>query len=307
VRPSENWIDLLDPTRDDLADCLPTDVHPRALDQLLEQATLGNDPRPTLESHGSYIFGALLVAVAVAEENLVYYQEVDVVLTVERILTVRKTPPGEREPWDPARAAQRCDAEAREPLPGEVLYIVVDDIAEAFLDLIDDLNDEIEELEDSIDSWTGSQVQRRVGELRHDILRIRQTLGPTRDAVRRIVEDRLDLEHGEAFPRAVELDFADAYDKLLRATESLDISRELVAGVREYHQAKVAHDQNEVVKRLTVIASLLLVPTFIVGVYGQNFRRIPELHWGFGYAWSWGLIVVTTIAQLVFFRWKRWL
>ena len=59
-------------------------------------------------------------------------------------------------------------------------------------------------------------------------------------------------------------------------------------------------------KRLTVIASLLLVPTFIVGVYGQNFDHIPELHWGFGYAWSWGLIVATTIVQLLFFRRLGW-
>ena len=77
--------------------------------------------------------------------------------------------------------------------------------------------------------------------------------------------------------------------------------------MRDYFQAKIANDQNEVMKRLTVIASLLLVPTFIVGLYGQNFRNIPELHWGFGYAWSWGLIVVTTIVQLVFFRRKRWI
>ena len=59
-------------------------------------------------------------------------------------------------------------------------------------------------------------------------------------------------------------------------------------------------------KRLTVIASVLLLPTFIVGLYGQNFHRIPELGWAFGYWWSWGLIVATTIAQLAFFRWKRW-
>jgi magnesium transporter len=60
------------------------------------------------------------------------------------------------------------------------------------------------------------------------------------------------------------------------------------------------------VKRLTVIASLLLVPTFIVGLYGQNFHDIPEINWSFGYWWSWGLIVVTTVLQLIFFRLKRW-
>ena len=76
--------------------------------------------------------------------------------------------------------------------------------------------------------------------------------------------------------------------------------------MRDYLQAKIANDQNEVMKWLTAIASLLLLPTFIVGLYGQNFREIPELHWGFGYAWSWGLIVVTTIGQLWFYRRKGW-
>ena len=69
----------------------------------------------------------------------------------------------------------------------------------------------------------------------------------------------------------------------------------------------VAQDQNEIVKRLTAVASVLLVPTFIVGLYGQNFRDMPEYHWRFGYAWSWGLIIVSTVAQLIYFRRKGWL
>ncbi len=100
---------------------------------------------------------------------------------------------------------------------------------------------------------------------------------------------------------------ASAYDKFLRAAESLDASRDSLAGVRDYVQGKISIDQNEVMKRLTLIASLLLVPTFIVGLYGQNFIRIPELHWAWGYWWSWGWIIATTIAQLVFFKWKRWI
>jgi magnesium transporter len=59
-------------------------------------------------------------------------------------------------------------------------------------------------------------------------------------------------------------------------------------------------------KRLTVIASLLLLPTFIVGLYGQNFHHIPELGWAWGYWWAWAWIIGTTVAQLVFFRWKKW-
>jgi magnesium transporter len=107
-------------------------------------------------------------------------------------------------------------------------------------------------------------------------------------------------------PRDIELDFADAYDKLLRALDGLDLSRDLLNSARDYQQAKIANDQNEVMKRLTVIAALLLVPTFIVGLYGQNFRHIPELAWGFGYWWSWGLIIATTLIQLAIFRAMGW-
>jgi magnesium transporter len=77
--------------------------------------------------------------------------------------------------------------------------------------------------------------------------------------------------------------------------------------VRDYHQSKIANDQNEVMKVLTVVAALVLFPTFVVGVYGQNFIHMPELHWRFGYAYSWGIIVVSTVLQLWFFRRKKWI
>jgi magnesium transporter len=187
------------------------------------------------------------------------------------------------------------------------LFRLVDEIAEHWLDLIDDLNDEIDELEENVEIWPGSRIRARVADLRHDLLHIRKFLSPLRDAVHKVVDGRIELDDVELFSREVQLQFADAYDKLLRATEGVETSRELLGGVRDYFQAKIANDQNEVTKRLTAIASILLVPTFIVGLYGQNFDNIPELHWGFGYAFSWGLIVVTTILQVVFFRRKRWI
>ena len=149
----------------------------------------------------------------------------------------------------------------------------------------------------------------RLSELRHDLLHIRRTLAPTRDAIRRVVDNVVEVTDGEeVFPHEVEVAFNSAYDKLLRAFDGLELSRDLIASVRDYLQSKVANDQNEVMKKLTVIASVLLLPTFIVGLYGQNFRHhFPELGWQFGYAWSWGLIVVTTIAQLVFFRRRNWI
>jgi magnesium transporter len=297
------WTDLIDPTEDELRAALSGSLHPTALALLRAPPVHDDEPRPRIESHGNYVVGVLLVPVAVTSEDRVYYQEVDFVLTPELLVTVSKTPPDEH-PFDPMAAKNAC--RPGEPT-GMYLYRLVDEVAERFLDLVDNLDDEVDELEDAVEQWQPQRIRDRVSWLRHDLLHVRRTLAPTRDAVRAIVDNRVELDDEELFPREVELHFADAYDKLLRAAEGLETTRELLAGVRDYFQAKISIDQNEVSKRLTMIASLLLLPTFIVGLYGQNFRNIPELHWGFGYAWSWGLIVATTLAQLAFFRWKRWL
>jgi magnesium transporter len=220
------------------------------------------------------------------------------------LLTVRKTPPDGRPPYDPSPAQLACrDVDSI----GMVAYHLLDDVSERFLDLIDALTDEIEELEEGIDTWEPDRVRRRISDLRHDMLNIRRTVSPLRDAVRQVVDNRVDFAGAEGVPREVELNFAAVYDKLLRATDGIDLCRDLVAGARDYHQAKVANDQNDVMKVLTVIASVLLLPTFIVGLYGQNFANIPELRWHFGYAYAWALIIATTIGQLAFYRSRKWI
>jgi magnesium transporter len=300
------WIDLVDPDRAELERRLGRTLHPSATERLLEPAQHEDEPRPTIERHGDYVFGVVLVAVAVPDEDRVFYQEVDIVVTNDLVLTVRKTPPG-GEPYDTSDVHAACDADEHGTQPGMVLFHLVDDIAERYLDLIDAMNDEIDELEDHVEDWPAARIRERISELRHDLLHVRRTLAPTRDAVRRVVDGRLSAEGKEIFEPEIQVHFGDAYDKLLRASDGLELSRDLVSGVRDYSQAKIANDQNEVMKRLTAIASILLVPTFIVGLYGQNFRHIPELAWGFGYWWSWGLIIASTLVQVWYFRRKQWL
>jgi magnesium transporter len=298
------WIDLLDPSPEELREKAPRELEETALERLLAPPEHEDEPRPTLVGHGDYVFGVFLVAVAVPEEDSVYYQEIDLVLTHDTLLTVRKTPPGGRPACDVAhvRKAAHSDDSA-----GLLAYRLVDEIAERYLDLVDALDEEIDELEDRVEKQPPELTRARISALRHDLLHIRRTLSPMRDAVRRVIDGTVEVEEGpEVFPHDVEVALNAAYDKVLRASDGLDLARDLLAGVRDYHQAKIANDQNEVMKRLTVIASLLLLPTFIVGLYGQNFVDIPELRWHLGYAYVWALIVVTTAFQLWWFRRKRW-
>jgi len=115
VAHGARWIDLLDPRREELLAEAPGELHERAIAQLLEPPDAGRLPRPTIEPHTDYVLGVLLVAVVVEQEDRVFYQEVDFVVTPETILTVRKTPPGE-EPFSLApstRPARRRDRRRR--------------------------------------------------------------------------------------------------------------------------------------------------------------------------------------------------
>src|SRR5438093_13683978 len=104
---TEKWVDLLDPTPDDVRAQLPDSIHDRALEQILAPSVHGDEPRPVLVSHGDYVFGLFLVPVVVEDEALLYYQEFDLVATADKLVTIRKTPSGGRPPFDvePARTA----------------------------------------------------------------------------------------------------------------------------------------------------------------------------------------------------------
>ena len=223
------WIDLVDPAPDDLRDALPEHVHATALDALLAPHEHDDEPRPRIESHGDYVLGILLLPVEVPADDRHYYQEIDFVATMEVLVTGSKTPPGEK-PFDPAPAKEACRVHED---TGMYVYHLVDEVAERYLDVIDALDDEIDELEDLVADTAPGEIGRRIRGLRHDMLRIRRTLSPTRDAVRKIVDNRVELDRGELFPRDVEIAFGSAFDKLLRASEGLDAARDSLAGIRD--------------------------------------------------------------------------
>ena len=296
------WTDLVDPSRDELLNATTLALDPDAIETLVATPGDGRDARPFVEGHGSYVLGVLAYPQVFPADDRVEYLELDLIATTTQVVTVRKTGrDGGLAPIDVLAANVDHDLDA-----GTLVHAVVDDVADAFLGLLDGLYEEIDELEGRVDELSGPAVRRRMAELRHELLHSRRTASATRAAVRRIVDGRIDLSGPRLFSPALEGAFVDTYETFVRVTEELDVARELLASVRDYHQAKIAEGQNDVGKKLTVVASLVLVPSLIVGFYGQNFAEaFDEPYWSVGV--SLGLIVVTTIAQLALFRWRRWI
>lgn len=296
------WTDLVDPSREELLHATTLALDPDAIETLVAVPGDGRDARPLIEGHGSYVLAVLSYPQVFPAEDRVEYLELDLIATTTRVVTVRKTGRGGGlAPIDVLAARADGDLDA-----GALVHAVVDDVADGFLGLLDGLYEEIDELEGHVDELSGAVVRRRMAELRHELLHGRRTASATRAAVRRIVDGRIDLSGPRLFSPAVEAAFVDTYETFVRVAEELDVARDLLASVRDYHQAKIAEGQNDIVKKLTVVASLVFVPSLIVGFYGQNFAEaFDEPYWSVGV--SLGLIVVTTIAQLALFRWRRWI
>jgi magnesium transporter len=297
------WVDLVDPTREELLQALPVQIDPEVVEVLATPHAEGPEqPRPLLEGHGNYVFGVLVAMRPVPEEDRVSYQEIDVVARPELLITVRKTP-ADGVPFDPASLHPASDAGAS---VGVLFHQLFDEVANSYLAALDAGYAEIEELEDSIDVWPSRRIRARVSALRHEFLLIRKTVAASRAAVRRILDGQIGIGDHALLPPELERIFGDTYETLQRAAEELDIARDLLAGVRDNHQAQVAEANSDIVKKLTVIASLVLVPTLIVGFYGQNFEPVfDEEYWSL--AVSTGLIVGSTLVQLALYRWRRWI
>jgi magnesium transporter len=296
------WLDLVDPTREQLMGALPVALDPDVVEMLVAPAADGRAIRPLIESHGTYVLAVLAVPATEPHADRIEYRELDVVATLDAVVTVRRAT-ADPTPADVAVAGAATEAGAT---AGELVHAIVEEVVDRYLDLLDVLYGAIDELEDHVDRLSGPVVRRRLVELRHELLHARRTVSSTRAAVRKIVDRRCELAHGELFPRDVEIGFAETYETLVRATEELDVARELLGSVRDYYQAKITEAQNDVVKKLTVIASLVLVPSLIVGFYGQNFEEAFDgALWTLGA--SIGLIAASTLGQLALYRWRRWI
>ena len=298
---TSRWLDLVDPTRAELDAALPPGVDPDVLEELLAPPRPGREPHPVIEAHGAYVFGVLVVMAPTAEINDAY-QEVAFVATPDRLVTVRRSSSPEVS-YDVTSLHTTADSGAQ---VGVLVYRLVDDVADTYLDLLDAIYADIDTLEDEIDELRPAEVRLRLAELRHMLLHRRRTVSGMRAVARRVFDGRIEVGEHALFPPEVERLFGDTYDTLVRVTEELDVARDLLAGVRDHLQSKIAENQNEVGKKLTVIASLVLVPSFVVGFYGQNFEGVfSRQFWTLGV--SIGLIVLSTLIQLALFRWRRWI
>jgi magnesium transporter len=219
------------------------------------------------------------------------------------ILTVRRSPV-----FDFHRAGERLRGERRlaDEGIGFLLYLLLDEIVDGYLDAVErleDLSDDIEERvsEDSVDDRSDGSLAKDIFELRQTVVRFRRLAVPMREVV-----DLL-LETPEIATPSLLPYYRDVLDHVIRASELIDNVRDLLTSARELQLAQASNRLNEVMKRVTSWGAIILVPTLIAGIYGMNFRHMPELSWAVGYPSALGVMGLSAFVLYRVFKKRDWL
>ena len=187
-------------------------------------------------------------------------------------------------------------------------YALLDATVDHYFPLVETYSDQVELIEDKISSMNSTQIMHDLHELRGELMGLRRSIRPLRDALLMLMPDP-----NEIFTPETQVYLRDCYDHVAQLLDITDTLRELCSDARDYYLSVVSNRMNEIMKVLTVIATIFMPLSFIAGLYGMNFNpaasawNMPELNWRFGYPMALGIMMGITLTMLYFFRKRGWI
>jgi len=204
--------------------------------------------------------------------------------------------------FEPVRErVRRGKGRARGMSADYLLYALVDAVIDGFFPLLEAFGERIEDLEAELIEDPSPATLERIYQIRRELLQLRRAAWPEREVV-----NSLHREETPHVTRETKVFLRDCYDHAVEVLEILETYRELAGSMLDVYLSSLSHRMNEVMKVLTIIATIFIPLTFIAGVYGMNFDVMPELHWAWGYPAALGLMAAIGAALVVFFKRRGW-
>jgi len=183
-----------------------------------------------------------------------------------------------------------------------LLYALLDVIIDQYYAVVETIGDQLEDLEDLIFEKPSQELIEKIRLIKKEIISIRKALVPALEAMNKLKRDEPELIDKEDMCY-----YDDIHDHIIQILDYIDTYRELIAELKENYLSNLTLRMNQVMKLLTIITSIFIPLTFIVGIYGMNFRNMPELEWQFGYFIILAIMFAIMAGMLIYFRLKKWL
>jgi magnesium transporter len=255
--------------------------------------------RPKIEDYDQDVFIVLKTAHYHEDREEVHFGEIHVFAGPGYVITVRHGPGSELH-------SARKSLEHRPDLlrlgAASAVWAILDKVVDDYIPVADAIEDDVEEVERDVFDDDIPAPTARIYNLKREVIEFHRAVWP-------LLNPLETLEQGgfERVPEELRSYFRDVADHAKRVDEQVSSQRELLTSVLQANLSLVSVNQNETLKKISAVFGIIAVPTFIASVYGMNFDNMPELHWHYGYAFSWAVIVLSTVAQLIFFRRKKWI
>lgn len=288
------WVDIVAHHRDDARAFLEGRL---GFHELAVEDALSSEERPALQEFDDHVFLVVPALVGHTPEGD-RYEEVAFFLKENALVTVsvHHVPvlDGIFARW------MRRPKHVGET-PAELLHAIVDGIVDGYFPAVDAIEDEVDDLSDAIFSGSTQEVGKVLA-LKRRLLELRRRLSPVRDILNNL------LRRDTMFvPTDTKRYFQDVFDHVLRLGEIADVNRDTLTSLLDVHLSTVSNNLNNVMRKMTVISTVLMTMALIAGIYGMNFKVMPELNWVFGYPFALGLMLTSGALIVYLFRRFRWL
>ena len=231
-------------------------------------------------------------------------EQVSLILGKHYLVTVQEEP--DYDSFGPVRDRIRtAKGIIRKKGADYLVYSLLDSIIDGFFPVLEVYGERIEELEDEVVMSPNRQTLEKIYKIRRELLTLRRAIWPQRDAINSLIRDGNELISPD-----VRVYLHDCYDHTVQVMDMVESYRELSSGLMDVYLSSVGNKMNEIMKLLTVISTIFIPLTFVVGIYGMNFNtekspfNMPELNWYWGYPLCWSLMIAIA-SGLVYFFWQR--
>lgn len=255
--------------------------------------------RPKLEEFDDYLYAVIKMVYWEEQSDEIRVEQVSMVLTERTVVTFQEQ---SEDVFAPLRERlQVPDSRLRRLQSDYFFFALIDVVVSNYFIVLDRLETRIEALEYQINARPHPDALEELQMLRTELLELRRAINPMREVVQQLTR----LEH-RLLKSKTRVYFQDLRDQIYHATETLDTYRDQVSSLQDLHLSLTSYRMNEVMQVLTIVSTIFIPLTFIAGIYGMNFKYMPELDWPWGYYAVWGLMLLLAGAMAIYFWQKGW-
>lgn len=271
------------------------DIHPLVLEDILN-----TDQRPKMEEFEGYLY---IVAKALSwnlDQGQVEYEQISILLVDKFVFVLKEK---RDELLSPVKERIKSKkGKIRTYGPAFLVYVILDAVVDQYFALQDSLDEVTDDLEEELLTEPEKETLVNIQQVKRELIHIRRTVSAMRELMSTILRSDTPM-----IDERSRLYFRDVSDHVLRVSEALESLRDMVSGLLDIYISSVSNKMNEIMKVLTVFASIFIPLTFLTGIYGMNFEYMPELKLKWAYPVLWVFMVTIPVILLVYFRRKKWL